>query len=463
MTDLERAYNALSGKVEGYKTLFSYYDGDQPVMYTASRLAEIFRGIDAVFTENWCAVVIDSTKDRINLSEIVVPDANAETWKRLWDGSELKLESDDTHEAVLVTGEAFLIAWPDEENTPQAYYNDPRLCHVFYDPSNPRVKQFAAKWFVDSDETVKLTLYYPDRLEYYRAQKDPSSANAFQPEDEPAANEYGEIPVFHFRLGKRTVKSDLKSVIPIQNGINKLLADMMVAAEFGAFKQRYVISNADTAGKLKNKPGEVWDVPAGDGVGQQTQIGELSSTDLDNYLKSIDNLSVAISSITRTPKYYFFSAGSNLSGEALIAMEAPLNKKAQDRIDRFIPVWRDVARFMLKISGEEVDPSEIHVEFDKPATIQPLTDAQILSAYVGAGVPLLTAVRWTGKDEEELAQLEDDMNAAEAKAQTSLAQGLLEAQRRFNAGAGAQPTGVTGAMPANQNQSTGVNGKVTNV
>jgi hypothetical protein len=69
-------------------------------------------------------------------------------------------------------------------------------------------------------------------------------------------------------------------------------------------------------------------------------------------------------------------------------------------------------------------------------------------------------MRWTGKDEEELAQLEEDMNAAEAKAQTSLAQGLLEAQRRFNAGAN---NGITGAMPANQNQSTGVNGKVTNV
>ena len=434
MNDLEKAFKALNDKQEPYNKLFAYYEGNQPTVYMTQRLADIFKGLDAKFTENWCVVVVDSVKDRINLRGISVPEAAKDSWQRMWEGSELTLESDDAHEAALITGEAYMIAWPDEEGSPEAYFNDPRLCQVFYEAANPRQKRMAAKWFVDEDESVKLTLYYPERLEYYRAGKNPSSANAFQVDGETAENTTGEVPVFHFRAAGRKVRSDLASVTPIQNGINKLLADLMVTSEYMAFPQRYIISNADIKGKVKNAPNEIMDLPAGDGMGQQTQAGQFEAASLDNYLKSINDLSMAISSITRTPKHYFFSIGSNLSGEALIAMEAPLNKKAQDRIDRFAPVWKDLARFMLKLTGQEVDPTQIRAMFDRPETIQPYTEAQTLQMYVAAGAPLRTAARWTGRSEEEIAELEADVEAAGAREQTSLAQGLLEAQRRFNGG-----------------------------
>lgn len=432
--DVKRAFKALDSKKAGYTAYFDYYDGDQPVLYTANRLQQIFKGIDAVFTENWCAVVVDATKARINLSSITVPPSVADLWQDIWDGSELQLESDDAHESCLVTGESFIVAWPDDDGVPQAYYNDPRLCHVFYSQANPRVKEFAAKWYAEPSGAVKLTLYYPDKLEYYIANRAPSTYSSFEPDpEEPEAlNPYGEIPVFHLRLAKRTVKSDLKSVIPIQNGINKLLADMMVAAEYGAFKQRYVISNSDTAGKLKNAPNEIWHVPAGDGMGQQSQIGQLEPTDLSNYLGAIDNLSLAVSSITQTPKHFFFNQGGNVSGEALIAMEAPLNRKALDRIERFTPVWRDLTRFLLKIAGHTVGEFEIDPIFDQPATVQPLTSAQILQTYRSAGLPLITSARWAGRTAQEIEDLKADLIAEKRDQNAALAKALLDAQRSFN-------------------------------
>jgi len=435
-SDLELAFKALSGKATLYKRYFDYYDGNQPVTYTTNRLAEIFKGIDAVFTENWCAVVIDSVRDRINLTGIEVPDSAKDVWELLWDESQIKLESDEAHEAALVAGEAYMIAWPDEAGVAQSYYNDPRLAHIFYQAENPRKKRFAAKWWLEGEEETRLTLYYPDRLEYYTAKgkEVPDSANLFKSMGEKAENSYGEVPVFHFRTANRIVRSDLKNVVPIQNGINKLLADMMVAAEYGAFKQRFVISNSDILGKLKNSPGEIWDLPAGDGMGQQTQAGQFDATPLENYLKAIDSLSMAVSSITRTPKHYFFSIGSNLSGEALIAMESPLNKKAQDRIDRYIPSWKDMTRFMLKVMGKEVKNQEIRPVYDDPESVQPFTEAQAIQMMVSAEIPLPSACRRMGWSEKELEQLKKDV-AEKAKAQKmSLAEGLLEAQRRFDQG-----------------------------
>jgi hypothetical protein len=41
---------------------------------TNQRLKEIFRDVDAVFTQNWCAVVIDSVLERFNIQNVVVPE-----------------------------------------------------------------------------------------------------------------------------------------------------------------------------------------------------------------------------------------------------------------------------------------------------------------------------------------------------------------------------------------------------
>ena len=435
--DLTLAFKTLRAKQEPYTTLFNYYDGEQPLVYTANRLNDIFKDLDAYFAENWCSVVVDSARDRVNLREIQVSGKSQTRWKELWEGSEISLESDDVHEAAMVAGEGYFMAWPDEDGVMQGYHNDPRIVHLFYERAEPRKKKYGAKMWISDDERLNMTLYYADHLEYYKTTnkaKNVTDAKSFESAKESKAeNPFGEIPIFHYRLGQRKVKSDLKNVIPIQNGINKLLTDMMVTAEFMAFPQRYVISNAEVQGKLKVSPKEIWDLPAGDGMGQQTQTGQFEAAKLENYLNSIDNLATALGSITRTPKHYFFSVGSNLSGEALIAMEAPLNKKAQDRVDRFAPVWKQVALFMLKASGETVRSEDVVPIFDKPETVQPRTEAETRQMNVNAGMPLVTILRDEGKSQAYLDKMLEDMKAQEERKKITLGNSLLNAERQFNA------------------------------
>jgi hypothetical protein len=293
-SDVERAVNALVAKQDRIRMLWQYYDGDHPVVYTNERLREIFRNVDARFTANWCAVVVDALFNRVQLGGFDVDEASANAEiDALWSELDLALEADDVHVGALVTGESYLCAWRDDAGEIEAYYNDPRLIQVFYDPENPRRKSWAAKWWDDEEGKRRLTLYYPDRLEYYvstRKASGISSGKSFVEYEPAQANPYGVVPVFHFRTERRVLKSELANVIPVQNGINKLMIDMMVAAEYGAFKQRYIISSMDTPGKLKNAPNEIWDLAAGDGQSQPTSVGEFSATDLDNYLGAIDKL-----------------------------------------------------------------------------------------------------------------------------------------------------------------------------
>jgi hypothetical protein len=58
-------------------------------------------------------------------------------------------------------------------------------------------------------------------------------------------------------------------------------------------------------------------------------------------------------------------------------MEAPLNKKAAKYIEKFTPTFRQIAAFMLRLDGVEVDAKDIKPVFEPVQTVQPLTRAQI--------------------------------------------------------------------------------------
>lgn len=411
--DLKLAFKTLAAKQARYNILFDYYDGDPPLQYVSERLREVFGKREARFSQNWPAVVIDSEADRIQLNGFSVADDDETTGalNDLFEDTELITDVDDVHLAMLVTGEAFVFVWKDgDTDAVEAYYNDPRLCHVFYDPEKPREKRMAAKWWVDASRRRRINLYYPDRIEYYVSSnyaENTGSATSLYTLRAPEINPYGVVPIFHFRREKRIIKSALINVIEPADAINKLTQDMMVAAEFGAFKQRWMITNA-TVAQLKNAPNEIWNLPAGTDGEQPTTVGEFSATELTNYLDAMDKLAYNIAIITRTPKHYFFSQGGDPSGEALIAMEAPLNKKAQKTIDRVMPVWRQVAAFMAQLSNIEVEPRAIKPLFKRPETVQPKTAAEIREIDTRTGIPLTTALKREGWTDQEIDDMRED-------------------------------------------------------
>jgi hypothetical protein len=441
-TDLQIAVIALTAKKRRYDKLWAYYDGEAPLIYTSQKLREIFSGLDAKFTENWCAVVVDSVLDRMTLQSIAVSDDDDTTieLKSLWESTGIVDDEFAVHEDVAVTGEAFVIVWPNEDGMIEAFQNDSRLCHAEYDGENPRRMRFAAKWWNDADGAVRLTMYYPDRFEYWRTKRafkdgETPDAKAFEPlgDEAMAPNDYGKIPVFHFRSNRRKPKSQLAGAIEVQDMVNKMLADMMVAAEFGAFPQRYVISGGGITG-LKNNPNEIWDLVASDAGTQATQAGQFAATSLDNYLGTINKLSADIGIITRTPRHYFYAQGGDPSGEALIAMEAPLNKKVTKVQGTLNPTWRDLAAFILLLAGSPIVSQQINVIYAPPETVQPKTNAEIRELNVRAGMPLTTVLRDEGWTDADLEEMYADMEAERVQ-QASYADAVLgQAQKQFDQG-----------------------------
>jgi hypothetical protein len=470
--DVKAAVKSLINKGEKYQRYYDLYDGDHPVIFLTAALRDLFNRIDLHVSENWMAVVVDSMLERIDLMRIDVAEAPADIRSMvsdLYDHLELGVESDEMHEAFLVCGEAFVIAGQEPASLAEAMqfdgsfltladevpevdvqnleaiFNDPRQVHVEYDRRNPKVMSWGAKWWINDKGLRELVMYYPDRFEYWvstkKYDKVESGDDFIMDNEEPMRpNPYGRIPIFHFRTRKRRPKSEIENVIDPQLLITKFLNDLLAAAEFAGMVKRYVVTQAQLdENSLEGGPA-VWEFPGGDGQGEGTKVGQLEATDLSNYLKAIERETSVISAVSRTPLHYFTqSAGSNLSGEALIALESPLNHKCNKRISRLVPVWKDLIVFLLSLLGYEITRDQVLVVYGKPITIQPLTQAKVRKTNKEAGVPITYQFQYEeGRSKEEI----EALKKAVLDQQQQEAFGLGEALLNMSAGKNTPETNI---------------------
>lgn len=425
--DLEAAFAAIRDKRADLDLLWSYVNGPQPLKYSTARLTDYFQNINTHFELNWCSVIVNAVLDRLQITGFRTGvKATDDKLADLFDKLHIDIEADKAHNASLSTSQSYVIVWKNESGKILVYYNDPRLCHVFYDDSDPTQKTYAAKWFNRSDGKQEITLYYTDRIEHWVSNKEQTGTSIDKPSafelEASESNTYGVIPVFELKS-----EGEIFKVLTIQDAINKLFADMMVSSDFATAPLRWYIGNADP-GSIKNSP-NLWAwFPAGDGQGQQSSVGQFEATGLNNYSVEMDNLANRMFIITRTPKHYLVSTGANISGEALLAMESPLLKKVQKRQNQFSAQWQDIAAFISQLDGTPVAPDEVSVVWARSESTQPYTEAQTMQLMVNTGIPLTTYLKRAGWTDAELKELEKD-RATEEKARRTLAQGLLNSLR----------------------------------
>ncbi|GAP07118.1 phage portal protein, SPP1 Gp6-like [Anaerolinea thermolimosa] len=423
MNDLEIAYESLKNKIPLYNQLYHYAEGHPGLKYSTERLNRAF-GRLAYFAQDWGHLVIRVILDRLILKGF---DAGDESVNGLLDelflSTGMNLEARNIHESLLVTGEAFLMV-DFVDGKPEVYANDPRMCEMIYDAERPRVKKFALKKWEDGGKYF-INLYYPDRIEKYQADADYPGSYRLK---ETLSNPLNEIPVFHFKNSSHKIQGELsEATLSILDAINKLFSDLMVAAEFEAFKMRVFIAQSDPGDIQVGPDMKIW-LPATEGEGQGAQVLELGGSSLKNFLEPLESLATILATTTGTPKHYLLPSGSNLSGEALMIQESPLVKKVNMKQELYSPVWQEVAAFLLRLLGINYNQSEISCVWENPETMLPVTEAQTIQILASAGIPLISALRWMGKDEAEIRRVADEKNQEDLQNQNVLAQSLL----RFN-------------------------------
>lgn len=405
MSDIEMAYDAIRAKRNPMALLFDYYDGLQPLKYSLRKLQDVFGKSDVYFAQNWCSVVVDSLVDRMIFGGWDSGDeAKNAALDMFFDVAQVALDSRDVHLSLSITGEAFYMVDTDDSGVGGGYYNDPRVCHMFYKDDKPKEILFGVKVFMGEDGKPRMNLYYPDEIQHWVSTVEkPDSGKSFTLESSEQYS-YSHIPLFHFAVNRRKTVGDLTAgILSNQDAINLFNSDSIIASNFSSMIQRVIMTNA-AVGQLPNEAGVNWVIP--DVEAKAIELGGRADA-LQSYMNAIDKQANSIAIQSKIPKHYFFEGGGNLSGDALIAIEAPLTKKTQARIDSVNPVWIEAGQLILEMLGYP-DNQDIVTTWRPVEIVQPEATARIRKTNVETGIPVATSLRWEGKTESEVqAVLED--------------------------------------------------------
>ncbi len=423
------------GRNLNYETYAKYLAGKQSLEFATDRFRLAFGDLVEALTYNRCEAVVDAHADRLQVAGFAADDGVlAQAAQALWDANRMDVREGHVATDAFALGDSYVAVamHPEPGRGVQFWTLDPRNVRVHYSLEAPGEIDLAAQTWQTEDGHSRLTLYFADHIEKYVSRTRtpsglPVSAVAFeryQPADEPWPVVFPPgrpVPVFAFANNGRTDSygaSELRNVIPMQDGVNKTLADMVVAMEFAAFPQRVLL------GVDPPTPEEqaIFDrfMTGVDRIltlsDANSKIGEFSAVNIAQYLAIVEFWDKAISRVTKVPTHYLGMTGDFPSGRALRIAEGPFIAKLEDRQRAFGAVWSDIMTYALILDGKSIEPGDLRVNWKSAA---PLSSEDQLDLALGKktlGMPFPQILRELGYEPTQLATiLEDGQTDIEAE------------------------------------------------
>jgi hypothetical protein len=380
LTRLCRLLDARRPQLERHER---YYDGRHALAFASEKFRKAFGRLFDEFADNWCEIVVDAVEERLNVEGFRFgPDAAADqdAW-RIWQDNQLDADSQIAHTEALLHGEAYTLVWwdPASDRRPLITVEHPSQTIVAHEPGSRRRRVAALKKWRDDSGYLLATLYLPDAIYKYRSDtkrsEDLTSLSSYrwtprEVDDEPwpLENPLEVVPVVPLVNRPRMLqpgRSEIARVIPLQDAVNKTLADLLVASEFTSFRQRWVTGMEIPRDPETNQPIEPFKAAVDRlfvSENPDTKFGEFTETNLGGYVQVIEMLVQHIASQTRTPPHYFYLRGQFPSGESIKSAETGLVAKARRKTRHFGEGWEETMRLAFLVAGNKRSAGEVAVE-----------------------------------------------------------------------------------------------------
>jgi hypothetical protein len=355
-----------------------YYDGDHPLSFVTSEYRQEFSAMLRGVSDNWMPLVVDAVEERLHVEGFRMgedPAGDKDAW-RIWQENSLDADSELLHSTALQTGASYALVWYGDGDRPEITVEHPAQVIIAYESGSQRKRAAALKSWVDEwTGDIRANVYLPDGIYKFVSRRQVTISEYTTPtgrnrsldalgamwaplggDAEYVPNPLGVVPMVEFRNRPRMLgdgRSEIADVISVQNQINKLVCDMLVAAEFSAFKQRWATGIEIPRDPMTGK--DLFEFPAAidrlwstenDGA----KFGEFGETDLGNYVGALENRVQSLASRTRTPPHYLLgSSGSFPSGESLKATETGLIAKCRSRQRHFGEAHEEIMRLAFAV------------------------------------------------------------------------------------------------------------------
>lgn len=370
---LRKLEKQLNTDQKAIKLYDDYYEGRHPLAFATPKFRDAFGNLFREFADNWCDLVVDAVEERLNVQGFRMggPEGDKKAWK-IWQANQLDEDSQILHTEALIHGRAYTLVWDSgDPKVPSITIEHPGEMTVATAAGNRRIRRAAFKRWIDDSGFVFGTLYLPDGLYKFKSTSKNKSARISASgltkwerrevgnEAWPLPNPLNLVPVIPFHNRPRLLTggvSEIAKVIPVQNGINKLVMDMLVASEFGAAPQRWATGLEIPRDPVTGQPIEpfksmldrLWSTKSKD-----ARFGEFNATDLTNFVKGIELLVQHVASQTRTPPHYFYLSGQFPSGESIKSAETGLVAKTRRKMRPFGESWEETQRVGFMVIGDK--------------------------------------------------------------------------------------------------------------
>jgi len=461
------------------RDLRAYYDGDHPVMLTQRQqefLGPLLTGTEWTFAHNLVKSVIDTLRERLSVNGFTVngqspDDVDGETanpdgdaaglfWD-WWTQNRMDAQQVRLYRRAMRDGASFVMV--DFDPTAQRprltlHSVDDGTVGVTYhrDPGDPNVIMFANRYWYTFDpltpgETgvLRKTTYLPGEIRKYR--QDSKATNGWSPVMDDEDGNAWPIPWKDSSgqpLGVALVEfqnpggSEVTQIIGLQNALNKAWLDLIAAADAQGFPVMAIEYADATGGSLVDdddiEGSDEFQIAPGRAIEMfGAHLNRIPGADLTSMMAVIDQLTSAISGVSRVPSYYLRPVGGGEvpSGEALKQLESGLVKRAEERQLVFGQAWEDVFTLAAKLAatfgGTDVPgPMTIEIVWEDPNVRNELSEAQTAQLHAGMGVPDAAIWRRLGYSPDEIAEFRDDARLQRAQDVASIASAVRAEQVR---------------------------------
>jgi hypothetical protein len=417
-----------------------YYRGEHPLRFASDEFREYFAKRYHGFADNWVPVVADSPVERLTVVgfQPYGEGPDTEAW-RVWQVNQLDCDSQLGFLAAVNAGRSHVLVWgdPDDPGTPCVTFEDASQAVVGYVPGSRYRRRAALKRWQDGN-SMYATLYTADELWKFqrplsRIEKTPAMAALDEQADQwlprelpdepnPQPNPMGLVPMVE--LPNRPMLcgdplSDVAPVIPLQDAVNLLWSQLFTASDFAALPQRWILGADrptepvyDSSGKQvgeKNVDLKDYNLRRlfwveGDGA----TAGSWPAANLAVYSDVIETAIGHLAAQTRTPQHYLIGKMANLSSDALIAAEAGLVKRTQEKQLWFGSALREVQRLVALAQGDDQRAAAYRAGKVLWADTESRSQAQLAASLValkGIGWPFADLARRFGLSPDEVDQL----------------------------------------------------------
>jgi hypothetical protein len=365
-----------AARAGGFAAYFENMAGIIALLDTDER--QTFRTFLAESGCNWAELIVNAVAERLQVTgfRFGSDDDNDLAWT-LWQASQMDADAELLQTDALVMGSSFLLVQPDDSNPTGVSITteSPYQATVLYQPGSRRkriagYKRYGAAtdfalndWalvnqgqLTGAGQVVEVLVTEDEIVTWWP--DSPGDAPQIDP------NPVGAVSMIEVIPQPRTLgppRGEFEPVTTIIDRINTSTFNLMVSADYGAFRQvwatgvkiaRQVVKASDGTDAVQVvRP---FDVGANRLLASEdpnSRFGAFPEALLAGYLSSIEQDVVHLAAITQTPAHYLMGKMINLAADAIKAAEAGLVAKTRRRAVHIGEAYEEAMRLALGIVG----------------------------------------------------------------------------------------------------------------